>query len=249
MVKYILSLLLLLVCMQAWAALEDKTEATFQKGVEHLQQARYAEAITVYEILEKNGHLSPELYCNLGNAYYGSGQIGKAALYYEKALALSPLDTQLMQNSNLINPKEMYEVNGFLQMSSHEFLKIGDNGVFLAVGLLLISSVLFLIQAFSLLPVNYGRYLYGYRYLFGLSILVLIISVATIKLVQYDTAAVITIKDAAGRMGPSERAKKIFDLQEGEKAKVIRQFEGWYKIKKTDGKEGWIPVLSVASIY
>jgi len=40
--------------------------------------------------------------------------------------------------------------------------------------------------------------------------------------------------------GPFESATKFFSLQEGMKARVVNEKEDWYKVKRDDGKSGWI---------
>ena len=51
----------------------------------------YGKAIELYEgILKSNGD-SPEIYYNLGNAYYKAGKIASAILNYERALVLDPV--------------------------------------------------------------------------------------------------------------------------------------------------------------
>ncbi|MCL4856251.1 MAG: tetratricopeptide repeat protein, partial [Flavobacteriales bacterium] len=53
-------------------------------------EAKYREAIEVYNELIKSDHLSAEIYYNLGNANYKLDEIAAAILNYEKALKLKP---------------------------------------------------------------------------------------------------------------------------------------------------------------
>ena len=53
-------------------------------------KGNYSDAAKIYEqILSKEG-VAPELYYNLGNAYFKSNETGKSILNYERALRLSP---------------------------------------------------------------------------------------------------------------------------------------------------------------
>ena len=61
-----------------------------------------------YEDAIKNEGISSELLYNLGNAYYRTGNNGKAMLNYERALLMSPNDSDILANiefvrSNLID--------------------------------------------------------------------------------------------------------------------------------------------------
>ena len=56
------------------------------------------EAIVRYDsILASNQH-SAELYFNLANCYYKLNEIGPSIFYYEKALQLSPNDSDILNN-------------------------------------------------------------------------------------------------------------------------------------------------------
>ena len=57
---------------------------------EAYKAADYATAIEHYESVLADGLASADLYYNLGNAYYRTGQMGRAILNYERALRLDP---------------------------------------------------------------------------------------------------------------------------------------------------------------
>ena len=56
------------------------------------QQKEYEKAIELYQSLIKQGHLAPELYYNLANAFYKHGNIPDAILNYERSLKMNPKD-------------------------------------------------------------------------------------------------------------------------------------------------------------
>ena len=58
----------------------------------------YALAASLYLKAEKEQGTSSSLYYNIGNAYYRSGEIGKAILYYKRALKLDPTNRDARQN-------------------------------------------------------------------------------------------------------------------------------------------------------
>ncbi len=78
---------------------------TFQQGNEYYQQKHYDKAVETYEKLVQSGYEGTSLYYNLGNAYYRTGKVGYAILYYEKALKLSPGDDDIIHNLNIANLK------------------------------------------------------------------------------------------------------------------------------------------------
>ena len=76
-----------------WQKSFDKVNATFQK--EH-----FKEAIEGYLALEHVYQNSPELYFNLANAYFKTGDYVHAAYYYEKTLKLNPSMQEAKTNLN-----------------------------------------------------------------------------------------------------------------------------------------------------
>ena len=90
-VVYIFILLLSLSASAQQNALFDSATKAYNAG-------EYQSAVDIYlEILESGKH-SPELYYNLGNAYYKLNQIAPSIYYYEKALLLKPNDVEIKNN-------------------------------------------------------------------------------------------------------------------------------------------------------
>lgn len=101
--KKILLYILLLFCTCAVNA-----QGFVEKGDSSYIKKDYNKAIMYYEDAIKNEGISSELLYNLGNAYYRTGNNGKAMLNYERALLMSPNDSDILANiefvrSNLID--------------------------------------------------------------------------------------------------------------------------------------------------
>ena len=62
--------------------------ADFTKANEEYAQGHFTEAISGYEALVRAGQWSANLFYDLGNAYFRTGEFGRAILNYERALAL-----------------------------------------------------------------------------------------------------------------------------------------------------------------
>src|SRR5574344_2121183 len=83
----------------------NATERNYQKeAIEAYNNKNYPAAIEAYDSLMKQG-VSSELYYNLGNCYYRSGNKGMAVLYYEKALKLEPDNRMAQANLDFIHTK------------------------------------------------------------------------------------------------------------------------------------------------
>ena len=58
----------------------------------------YNGAVATYDSIVNEGLVSTRLYYNLANAYFKSGKLGEAILYYNKAAKLSPNDDDVAYN-------------------------------------------------------------------------------------------------------------------------------------------------------
>ncbi|GAB4256297.1 MAG: tetratricopeptide repeat protein [Deferrisomatales bacterium] len=70
----------------------------FLEAVAAYEAGRYGEAAQAFEALAEGGVENPDLYYNLGNAYWKQGDLGRAILWYERAARLAPGDPDLRYN-------------------------------------------------------------------------------------------------------------------------------------------------------
>src|SRR5207249_5931004 len=65
-----------------------QADAEFAKANQEFAQGHFKEAISGYEALIRSGQWSANVFYDLGNAYFRTGDFGRAILNYERALAL-----------------------------------------------------------------------------------------------------------------------------------------------------------------
>ena len=68
-------------------SVEQQAESCYQSG-------DYTQAIELYNSILEQGESSADLYFNLGNCYYKTGQNTKAIISYERAKRLAPADKE-----------------------------------------------------------------------------------------------------------------------------------------------------------
>ena len=88
-------LLLALPAVPSRAALSD---AAFESANKLYEEGKFAEAASAYEKVLQGGQTSAALCFNLGNAFFKSGQIGRAIAAYRQAERLAPRDPDLRAN-------------------------------------------------------------------------------------------------------------------------------------------------------
>ena len=86
--KLLVDLCCAVICTFVPASAFAQSDAEFSKANQEYAQGRFKEAIDQYEALARSGQWSANLFYDLGNAYFRTGDFGRAILNYERALTL-----------------------------------------------------------------------------------------------------------------------------------------------------------------
>src|SRR6266508_5112773 len=79
-----------LFCALATSSVLGQADVEFAKANQEYAQGHFKEAISGYETLVRTGQWSANVFYDLGNAYFRTGDFGRAILNYERALVLEP---------------------------------------------------------------------------------------------------------------------------------------------------------------
>jgi hypothetical protein len=79
-----------LLLLAAWLAPRPARADDVADATAAFAAQRYPEAIAAYERAVAGGLRHPAVFYNLANAYFRAGQVGRAVLWYERALRLEP---------------------------------------------------------------------------------------------------------------------------------------------------------------
>src|SRR6478672_11429591 len=82
------SLIAFVFCALSVSSVLAQSDADFPKANQEFAQGHFKEAISGYEALVRAGQSSANVFYDLGNAYFRTGDFGRAILNYERALAL-----------------------------------------------------------------------------------------------------------------------------------------------------------------
>ena len=225
----------------------DSANAAYSKG-------NFEKAITLYESIINKGQVSPEIYFNLGNAYYKSNNIGFAILNYERAKKLSPDDEDITVNLKLANQKTEDKI----EVAPQLFLTAWKNGIVdmmsekgwseLCIVLIVLSLILFFIYIFT-----QNRHLkqlgfFGGMILIVSSIIIFFVAKHKYELTKAHSNAIITSATVTITGSPSEKGTKLFILHEGTKVEITEENGEWTEIKIANGNVGWVPQKSLSPI-
>ncbi|KPJ99437.1 MAG: hypothetical protein AMK71_09760 [Nitrospira bacterium SG8_35_4] len=212
----------------------------FYKGNTLYEEGKYDEAIHEFQAVLDRGLESGNLYYNIGNCYFKKGALGKAILNYERAQRLIPRDSDLKSNYTFALSRLQYDISEKTSwmkkvINVFHFLSLNEMTI-------LLSSVFVLLVLFFILRL----FFHGVRkYTFPITAcLMLAIVLLAIPLVErvtlLDTEAVVISENAEVRFEPLDNATTHFTLYEGMKITVLQSRQEWARIRRSDGKVGWI---------
>ena len=243
-----LAVLLLLLPFAAQAAGTSYPDSLWHAGVEAYSAGDYTTAAADWEGIVDTGLMSRELYFNLGNAYFKTGEMGPAILWYERALRLDPSDTDVRHNleyARTLTQDRIDEVpEFFLKSWRRSACYLLPANVWAILGLALLAGTLALVLLF-LLGSTSGRRRLGF---FGGIVLLLLTLVAwdfsrtQREEAQRQDMAVVMRPVSSVKSSPSENsAKDLFILHEGTRVRILDNVSGYANIELADGRQGWIP--------
>ncbi|MBT8186054.1 MAG: tetratricopeptide repeat protein [Croceitalea sp.] len=219
----------------------------FEKATEAYNDGRYEKALEFYEQILTNGQHSSELYFNMGNAFYKLNQIGPSVYYYEKALLLSPNDSEIINNLGYAKNMRLDAIEEMPETAFAKFYGAVVNYLsfeqwsYLAVALMMVFVLGYIVYYLMRLALQK-------RIAFVVSILSLLLSVAALVLayLQYEdyksnNPAIVFAREIAVTAEPNNRSERVFSLHEGTKVNVVDELGDWNKIRIADGQTGWLP--------
>ena len=241
--KKLLYLLILLVSFSSFG----QNENLFNQGKELYKNGKYQQAITAWmQILDKGEH-SAELYFNLGNAQYKLNHIGPSVYNYEKALQLSPNDSDIKNNLAFA---ENARIDSIEPLPKTVFSKWYNSisGIFTFNGwaILAVAFSIFFVALFLFYYFAFSER--RKRLLFVSSMFVGIFLIASLTMAFFtygdftkNQPAIIFGSEIEVKTEPSMGSNVAFTLHEGTKVQISAQDGNWYRITLEDGKDGWIP--------
>lgn len=236
------------------AVLAQSPQQVFEQANQLYQQEKFAEARKAYESLVRNGYVGGELFYNLGNAYYRSGDVARAVLYYERALRLMPNDDDLRHNLLLANlmiadkiePTPRLFVWDYWDSIKHAMSLQGITWLAYVFFVLAIGAgvVVILSRTYRIRRVAFSTGIaIGLFFIFLLAVIVARVS----DLSRKDTA-IVTVSITTVKNSPDEKGSDAFVLHGGVKVQITDRLKEWFKIRLADGKVGWMESSAAESI-
>ncbi len=240
--KFLFLLFWVLIALPAARAWTTAELSDFHKANQNYRSGKFKEAVVLYEALSEKYPESGTLYFNLGNSYYRLGKTGKAILSYERARRFDPRDRDIRYNLNYLRGLLQYKIedrrNWYLKTFEEILNTFTEKEIILgALGayLLLIFSWVWAVFFRKAAPWRFWRKTF-------LAIVLFFAAVVAAKNVQahWLRGAIITVREAQVRYGPSESDQLAFRLGDGLKLYVMDRRDEWSRVLLTNGESGWV---------
>jgi tetratricopeptide (TPR) repeat protein len=217
----------------------DKANSEYAKG-------NYQSAIGLYKQIVDAGFQAPELYYNLGNAFFKTNNFPAAILYYEKAKRLNPADEDIEFNIKVANSKIIDKIDIVPELFYKRWWKAmysltSAKGwaiysiISLVVFLLLIGLYLFSAK------LQVRKFSFYISFLFLISTL-LSLNFAFIqqKLISSSDEAIIFTQVVNVKSSPDANSIDLFVIHEGTKVEITDNIGDWSEIRIANKSKGWI---------
>ena len=214
----------------------------------------YTNAIDLYIQVMKEGYESPDLYYNIGNAYYKLNDFPSAILFYEKAKKLDPGNDDIDFNLKVANSKIADKIEPLPEL----FYKRWYRGLLntLSVDAWAKTTIATFILFLFLGSVFFiSRILFLRKLGFWMGIILFILFLCSFFL-AYDSyrninnhkEAIVFSPTVTVKSSPDENSIDLFVIHEGTKVQLIDNIGSWYEIRIANGSVGWLPVTTVEKI-
>lgn len=207
----------------------------------------YQTSIDAYQQVLDTYGANPDLYYNLGGAYFKLKDYPHAILNYERCLLLDPSHADAATNVELarlqcVDKIEAIEPMIFTTWSNalRDQLSCDEWGTY--------AIVLFLLFIVCCFAYFFGRVVWLRKAGFYSGILAILLTLLCIhyagaqrdRISQRDYAIVMT-PSVIVRSSPAESGTQLFTIHEGLKVRVRSTLSGWSEIELSDGNVGWMP--------
>jgi tetratricopeptide (TPR) repeat protein len=218
----------------------------FEKGNDLYKIGKYEQAVDAYTTVLKANQHSSALYFNLGNCYYKLNKVALAIYSYEKALVLSPKDSEIINNLRFAQKRTIDEVKvipkvGFAKLL-RDFTGIYHYNTWAWIAVVLAISFLLVFLGYYFSDSTVAKRISFFVMFAIIFIILIVVSAAVFEKSHYDNEKpAIVFADIAEVKGePQKTSPAIFVLHEGTKVYVQEELGTWKKVQLTDGTEGWI---------
>jgi len=223
-----------------------QADADFAKANQDFAQGNFKEAISGYEALIRAGQWSANIFYDLGNAYFRTGDFGRAILNYERALALERHHPEATANSQIARDEahaleiQPSSLERYLQFASVNQYSIAAATAFWLAIIAMFALIFTRRRLARAIPV--------------LICCLLVLAVALYAIFTLERGskgqalAVVTGKDVQARLATADTANSVLALPAGSEIKILSTRGDWIYAALPNNLRGWIPAKNAEQV-
>jgi len=228
-------------------AIQLSTCDLYNQANQAYEKEDYAKSIELYEQAASNTK-NGLLYYNLGNAYFKSGQIGKALLNYNRARFIAPRDQDINANIQFIRNYRI-DKNLIIESPIIKIISILFHFVSWQEAMFLSAIIFFLTIILIALAIIFYQRIFGYIAIgAGVIFIYLFITWQIWQWEKSSARAVIVATEVTLRSGPGLDYKDILIGHDGLEVKILES-RGEYFLVQFPGGGGWVEAKSIEKIF
>jgi tetratricopeptide (TPR) repeat protein len=240
------SLIAFLFCALATPSLLAQADAEFAKANQEFAQGHFKEAISGYEALIRAGQWSANAFYDLGNAYFRTGDFGRAILNYERALALERHHPEATANLQIARDEaHALEIPPSGPERYLQFASVNQYSIAAATA--------FWLAIFAMFALIFKRRRSARAIAVSICcLLVLAVAVYAIFTLERGSKgqalAVVTGKDVQARLATADTANSVLALPVGSEIKILSTRGDWIYAALPNNLRGWIPAKNAERV-
>ena len=216
--------------------------AMFGQANDAYKDQRLDDAIAGYRQLLAAGFRHTEIHYNLGNAYFRTGELGRALVQYERARRLNPRDPIIGENIALVRNRTEDTTDGavmpgFLAKIIFWYRAVNRKEILVLAAT---AYILFWLVLSARLVWRRTALTRAALVLACLGVLLAAGAVAKNREERPGSRGVLVSEATIVRAGPEQGSRELFELHDGAEVAVEEDSAGWYRIAFADGKRGWV---------
>lgn len=229
-------------------------DSLFYKANKFYMEGSYDDAIALYQQIIDAGYVAPEVYYNLGNAFFKTNNIPYSILNYERAKLFEPGNEDINFNLEKAKTYVVDKIDIVPEFIVKKWVKNLFN-ITSSNTWAIISGSTFLLFFIFLLFYLFSQKTGFRKVSFWTGIVCILISVISLsmsferkKYIENNKGAIIISPTVTAKSSPNEIGTNLFILHEGARVNITDSINGWNEIKLSDGNKGWIPVSDLEKI-
>lgn len=232
----------------------DAADSMLVRAAAAYGEGRFRQSMELYEAVAAHCGVSAQLYYNLGNACYKSGEIAPAILYYERALRLDPADKDIRFNLELCRSSVMDRIDPlgefFFSRWYRQLRALLPGNAWAWMSLAFFWLFLLSVAGFFFAKKR------GLKKLsFTVGVISIVFAIFTLlyarQLYHRDTdgeEAIVFAPTVTVKSSPDQSGTELFLLHEGTKVRLRSRLGSWSEIELSDGNVGWLETEKIVVI-